>query len=1001
MSFRSILLLLTLAFITALHAEKVEMITRSFKVLPAFLPKADLDSQSSSDPFAPRPVENKTLKQSLEDAGITFPEGSSVSRGSLGEIVCRNTEQNLERLKKHIDSLNAANAAAQLVEKPQLHTRSFKVPPDFLSSYIPSSDSPAAPADPFAAPATTPTVDAPPPKRHNSAKQLLEAQGVTFPEGTSASFNPVTSLLTVTNTQPNLDLVEAYAESLKRQAPANVAFTLTVIEGPGELIRAANAAASRSADAAPALATLLDHAKKPGSNVRIVGDAFLETKSGTRATVEAVREHNHATEFKLDAKSRASVAKETSQIGLHLEIEPTVAPDSSTIEVTVALTLNAAPPSQRQVSVNDPLTGHAADFSVTDIAGTRITTGVSIIAGSTKLLGISKPVGTPQENADVLCAVFLTATLRRAEALPLPQPKVPVPAIVPPGMIFATLPAPDGLFDEFLNATPPVTLQAWLAQAGTTFPSGSLIEHHDGVLRLINTPGNVAFIMWEVEQRLRVSPSTVAFTLHTLEAPAHFLRDLARQTLASADDSAMFAAVEAAVARGEAKFIHSIFLETKSGNRATHHATREHRYLDTFATNRQGRPDLGFKTRLVGSLLEVEPTIGADDRTVELTFTHELHPAAPVLRRDQFRDPASQQPFEMPITDFHSTKTSTSISITNGEAKLISLNKPNEHRESDVLWATFINCDVVSQVAKSRKPSSEETHKPKPFVDPKAWNTRRFHIPPDFLHAEDSRKLTANEKQENVASKPTAKMILEAQEIPFPEGAIASFNPATAMLFVKNTNENLALVESYVKTLTSFGPKLSTFTSHVFQGPGQVLRRITAQAASKSDHRAELDELLAAVKAGTVLHLNTARIETKSGTRATAEQVTQHQAITEVSVNDKGEPFFTQEMRRVGLRVEVEPTVFSDGVTVDLTLAPEFHTAAPFEHREHIIDTQGRRLEFPLTDYHAAKVNTAITLPDGTARLLSLYKPTGRPEFEKEDILQAIFITCDILRVGE
>jgi hypothetical protein len=866
-----------------------------------------------------------------------------------------------------------------------LHTRTFKIPPDFLSCDTPADNPPAAPADPFATPATTP-----PPKRQSSAKQILEAQGVTFPEGTSASFNPITSLLTVTNTQPNLDLVEAYVESFQQQAPANVAFTLTVIEGPGELIRAANADASRTPDAAPALAALLDHAKKPGSNVRIVGDAFLETKSGTRATVEAVREHNHATEFKLDAKSRASIAKETSQIGLHLEIEPTVGPDSSTIEVTVGLTLNPAPPSQRQVSVNDPLTGHAVDFPITDIAVTRISTAVSIVAGSTKLLGITKPVGTPQESADILCAVFLTATLRRVEALPMPQPKVPPPAAMPPGMIFAALPVPDGLFDEFLNTTPPVTLQAWLTQAGTTFPSGSLIEHHDGVLRLINTPGNVAFIMWEVEQRLRVSPSTVALTLDTLEAPAHFLRDLARQTLASADDSAMFAAVETAVARGEAKFIHSTFLETKSGNRATHHAAREHRYLDTFSSDAQGRLKLGFKTRLVGSLLEVEPITSADNRTVELIFTHELHPAAPLVRRDHFRDPASQQPFDMPATDFHSAKTVTSISITKGGIKLISLNEPTGREDAGALWATFLKCDVVPQVARFHQATTEPALEPNTDADPKAWNARQFRAPHDFLSAGGA-----------PPKRMTAKMILEAEGIRFPDGATASFNPTSAKLFVKNTNENLDLVEAFFDSMLYTPPTSIAFTTHVLQGPGSLLRRLTAQAASKSDHRAELDELLAAVKAGTVQHLNTARIETKSGTRATAEQVTQHQAITEVSVNDKGEPFFTQEMRRVGLLLELEPTVGADGVTVELNIAPEFHTAAPFEHREHLIDTQGRRLEFPLTDYHAAKVVTAITMPDGTARLLSLHKPTGKLEFEKEDILQAIFITCDILRVGE
>jgi hypothetical protein len=159
--------------------------------------------------------------------------------------------------------------------------------------------------------------------------------------------------------------------------------------------------------------------------------------------------------------------------------------------------------------------------------------------------------------------------------------------------------------------------------------------------------------------------------------------------------------------------------------------------------------------------------------------------------------------------------------------------------------------------------------------------------------------------------------------------------------------------------------------------------------------------LLAAVKAGTVHHLNTSRIETKAGTLATSRQGREHSAISNVTVNDKGEPVFKQEMRNVGLNVELESTVGADGVTVELTLAPEFHPAEPLEYREYIIDPQGRRLEFPLTDYFTSRVTTSTTIPDGTARLLSLYKPTGKPEFEKEDILQAIFITCDLLRVGE
>ena len=876
-------------------------------------------------------------------------------------------------------------------EKPQMHTRIFKIPPDFLSCDTPPEAAP--PADPFAivSPAPSPAQDAPPPPKLKTPRQILEAVGITFPEGASASFNPLTSLLTVTNTQPNLDLVEAYTES-GHHSPATVAYTITVIEGPGELIREANAKASQTANAAPALAKLLDLAKTLDFKVRVVGDAFLETKSGTRANLEAVCEHSYPTGFTLDAKSRASVAKETHQIGLHLEIEPTVGADGATIETTLSLKLNAAPPTQLQINVNDPLTGHAAEFPVTDIPGTQITTGLSIRAGTTKLIGVTKSIGTPHENADILCAVFLTASLRRTEALPPSQPKVPPPSAIPPGMTFAALHAPDGLFDEILHGTKHLTLQAWMAQSGVTFPTGSILEHRDGILRCVNTPDSIAFIMAVLDQKLSVCPKTVALTLHTLEAPAPLLRALTRQTLASADDSKMFAAVEAAVARGEATFINSSFVETKSGTRAIHQAACEHRYLSEFSTNANGQPRLSFETRQVGSILEFEPVISTDNRTVDLTFSHELHPTPPILRRDHFRDPASQQPFDIPVTDFNVHKTVTSISLAKGSTKLLSLNSPTGRETPGMLWATFLKCDVVSQVAKPLRVQQKFQKHESGGSD--ELQTKTYHVPYNFAS-------TVAEVINRAPHGMSVRSIFDVLKIPFPEGSSSAFNPVTSTLVVSNTSENLALVEAWLDDLIHHSAFTIAFTTHILQCPGPLLRRLTAQASSKCDHRAELSELLAAVKAGTVQHLNMARIETKSGVRATATQATKHTSITEASMTEKGEPFFAQEKREVGLTVELEPTLGADGVTVELTIAPEFHTASPIEHREHLIDTQGRRLEFPLTDYFTSKLNTSITLPTGTARLLSLYKPTSKPEFEKEDILQAIFITCDILRAAE
>lgn len=112
------------------------------------------------------------------------------------------------------------------------YTRSYRVPPDFLSGGGGDAGAPApaaAPTDPFAAPGGAAGGGSSLITR-KTAKQILEAQGITFPEGSSASFNPANSTLVVRNTQPNLDLVEAYVESITKGGPKMVVITSKFVE---------------------------------------------------------------------------------------------------------------------------------------------------------------------------------------------------------------------------------------------------------------------------------------------------------------------------------------------------------------------------------------------------------------------------------------------------------------------------------------------------------------------------------------------------------------------------------------------------------------------------------------------------------------------------------------------------------------------------------------------------------------------------------------------------
>ncbi|WP_345780959.1 Amuc_1098 family type IV pilus outer membrane protein [Prosthecobacter sp.] len=107
-----------------------------------------------------------------------------------------------------------------------LISRTFRVPPDFIQS-APAGDAAAPPTDPFAqqAPAGGGLVI-----RRMGAKEFLEARGVTFPEGASAYFNSATSMLTVRNSVPNMEVVETLVEAAAKSAPKLAVVQIRMLE---------------------------------------------------------------------------------------------------------------------------------------------------------------------------------------------------------------------------------------------------------------------------------------------------------------------------------------------------------------------------------------------------------------------------------------------------------------------------------------------------------------------------------------------------------------------------------------------------------------------------------------------------------------------------------------------------------------------------------------------------------------------------------------------------
>ncbi len=112
----------------------------------------------------------------------------------------------------------------------ELITRTYKVPPDFISSISGSSAAGVGGAnavDPFATNADKPAGGLLAKKL--TAQEALAQQGVQFPQGTNAIFNPAINTLTVTNTPSNLDIISQIVDSVVQTEPVMVAVKVTVI----------------------------------------------------------------------------------------------------------------------------------------------------------------------------------------------------------------------------------------------------------------------------------------------------------------------------------------------------------------------------------------------------------------------------------------------------------------------------------------------------------------------------------------------------------------------------------------------------------------------------------------------------------------------------------------------------------------------------------------------------------------------------------------------------
>lgn len=630
------------------------------------------------------------------------------------------------------------------------------------------------------------------------------------------------------------------------------------------------------------------------------------------------------------------------------------------------------------------------------------------------------------------------------------QPPKTIPALPP-------IDAPESAWVSHLKESTAIVREA-MDSWGITLPFGTIVLHDpkSGTVAVRTTTVNMEIVGSQFWSALRRVPQTPVFQLEVVQSDAETILNMAQACATGGDHSEECRAMRQLVQKGEAKSVGSLRLETRSGQRTLSEAARECLQASGATIDSSGRVELLRESRPVGIRLELDPILNREGHMVDVNFAFEFHYAPPTQRAEFAGHVGRLARIECPMTDYHTARVTSAISIFGGTSRLLGIWKPEgapEFATGGIMQAAFLTADVIRLLPAENKDlattllryADKAEAVPTPPNSPvrklgESMRLQRFDVPTDFLAAAAPGGAAAPPDPFAPAGKnppawrPTlsAMDVLKANGVGFPEGSLAVFDAATNQLIVTNTQDNLDQIDAFVSPFgCGRGPSGVAATLHIVEADGPSLRMLLQEHGAQADQTALWRDVEALVSAGTAKRLGAARLETSSGQRATFEAGEERMSagglkfgkltteadsaepkVAESSASDpdrtaasKATPpqpsdahfmSISHEMHRAGTRLEIDPVIGPDGLTIDLNLSLEHHYAPPTV-RPVPPAANGETLvvAMPATDFHMAKVTTAITLTSGMTKLIGVWTPEGAPKYEGKDVMQAAFLRVD------
>lgn len=812
-----------------------------------------------------------------------------------------------------------------------------------------------------------------PPALRQSAKAVLVNEGIPFPAGARAEFNPQSGMLVVHNTPVNLEHVRLFLNAFEKDLPVNHSFFITVVEAPGEVIRSINSAAGATPDCRQALASLLVDAARPGSGASLVGDGFLECFSGRVFRLSSMREHLRPEGITSKAARAISVRMEQMGVGLQIEGSVIKEADDGDLAVELSLKVSTLPPAQRMMAVSDPKTMARAVVPVVDHWQALLQCSTTMQAGQTRLIGITKPPGAG--DSDVLWAAFLQIGNHAIPSVVTYATSIEDVGKQPgvKRVVFDVFP---GLLEHYMPVEPPERLQQWLDANGLAKEKAASAECREGQLVVVNTQENLERVHGLLRDMHHAHKKTAAFTFQTVAAPAWRLREVVRQHVMRGDHSVAWKMLESDLAAEKATLVNFVQFASDGENNTRHESGHEFGFINEFATSESGQIDVGFDRRMAGTIIDIESSCVPGEDLVGINLDHETHTRPPETTKLSLKPAGGGQFVEFPLLDFFTARTNQGLTLTPGAPRMLSLCRPADERGQDVMWATFVWCHVQPIIT---SPPAALRQKEAAARSQKV-ETRAFQFPQVWLGEVMAGwgRLTSDDLRQALLQAGIRLPASATLHASMDSGVVRVTAPACHLddiaVFVKKTQERLH--------------SGMAVTAHLIEVSAELIRHLDTGLLASSDHSGFWRQLQNETRIGRAKNLTTLQLTARSDSTAKAAQTRDSPCLVAITPSDAGGNEMVMEKQAFGHQFEVSAQFASDSRSATLLWSVNVSQECSPPAMSQATDATGSTFAFPSVSRLLSTMRSSITMPMDSTRLVWASRPPGGAE----DVVHLLFL---------